>query len=69
MLRENCKIKRLNVYLFSCIEKNKFFVIRQRVIYTYLLLYLSVSHVTLRLDNFYALALNGLMEARGNLGA
>lgn len=68
MLRENCKIKRLNVYLLSCIEKNKFFVIRQRVIYTYLL-YLSVSHVTLRLDNFYALALNGLMEARGNLGA
>lgn len=68
MLRENCKIKRLKVYLFSCIEKNKFFVIRQRVIYTYLL-YLSVSHVTLRLDNFYALALNGLMEARGNLGA
>lgn len=68
MLRENCKIKRLNVYLFSCIEKNKFFVIRQRVIYTYLL-YLSVSRVTLRLDNFYALALNGLMEARGNLGA
>lgn len=68
MLRENCKIKRLNVYLLNCIEKNKFFVIRQRVIYTYLL-YLSVSHVTLRLDNFYALALNGLMEARGNLGA
>lgn len=68
MLRENCKIKRLNVYLLSCIEKNKFFIIRQRVIYTYLL-YLSVSHVTLRLDNFYALALNGLMEARGNLGA